>query len=162
MPSPGFLGTGAPLSADITLAIEIAMGLTLVIGMVLARRQRYRAHAWCQSAVIVLNLIVIAQVMVPAFRSQVAPKIPARLARPYYAVTTSHAAMGCIAELVGVYIILVAGTSILPERLRFVRYKLWMRTELVIWWLALLLGLTTYLRWYIAPKRIAPASPSSS
>ena len=162
MPSPGFLGTGAPLSADITLAIEFAMGLALVLGMVLARCQRYRAHAWCQSTVLVLNLIVIAQVMLPTFRSQVAPKIPARLAHPYYAVATAHATMGCIAELLGVYIILVAGTRILPERLRFVRYKPWMRTELVIWWLALLLGVTTYVRWYIAPKPIASSSPSFS
>jgi uncharacterized membrane protein YozB (DUF420 family) len=162
MPSQGFLGTGAPLSADVTLAIEIAMGVTLVIGMLLARRQRYRAHAWCQSTVVVLNLIVIAQVMVPAFRSQVAPKIPARLARPYYAVATGHATMGCIAELLGVYIILSAGTRILPEGLRFVRYKLWMRTALVVWWFALLLGLTTYVRWYVAPKQIPPRSPSSS
>jgi uncharacterized membrane protein YozB (DUF420 family) len=153
MPSPGFLGTGAPLSADITLAIEIAMGLALVLGMMLACRQRYRAHAWCQSTVVVLNLIVIAQVMLPAFRNQVAPKIPARLVRPYYSVATVHATMGCIAELLGLYIILVAGTRILPKRLRFVRYKPWMRTELVIWWLALLLGLTTYVRWYIAPQR---------
>ena len=55
MPRQGFLGTGAPLSADITLAIEIAMGLALVLGMVLARRQRYRAHAWCQSTVVALK-----------------------------------------------------------------------------------------------------------
>src|ERR1700752_2325712 len=129
MPSPGFLGTGAPLSTDITLAIEISMGLALVLGMVLARSQMYRAHAWSQSTVIVLNLIVIAQVMLPSFRNQVAPKIPARLARPYYAVATVHATMGCIAELLGLYIILVAGTRILPERLRFVRSKRWMRTE---------------------------------
>jgi uncharacterized membrane protein YozB (DUF420 family) len=156
MPSPGFLGTAAPLSADITLVIEIAMGLALILGMVLARRQRYCAHAWCQSTVVVLNLIVIAQVMLPTFRSQVAPKIPAGLARPYYAVVTSHATMGCIAELLGVYIILVAGTRILPQGLRFVRYQFWMRTELVIWWLALLLGLTTYVRWYIAPRQTAP------
>jgi uncharacterized membrane protein YozB (DUF420 family) len=163
MPRQGFLGTGAPLSADITLAIEIAMGLTLIIGMMLAGRQRYRSHAWCQSTVVVLNLIVIALVMAPSFRSQVAPKIPARRARPYYAVATAHAAMGCIAEVLGLYIILVAGTRIpLPKRLRFVRYKLWMRTELVIWWLALLLGVATYVRWYIAPKPIAPPSPSLS
>jgi uncharacterized membrane protein YozB (DUF420 family) len=155
MQSPGFLGTGAPLSADITLAIEVAMGLVLILGMVLARRQRYRAHAWCQSTVVVLNLIVIAQVMLPSFRGQVAPKIPARLARSFYAVATGHATMGFIAELLGVYIILVAGTRILPERLRFVRYKPWMRTALVIWWLALLLGLTTYARWYVAPQRTA-------
>ena len=155
MPRQGFLGTGAPLSADITLTIEIAMGVTLVLGMLLARRQSYRAHAWCQSVVVVLNLIVIAQVMVPAFRSQVAPKIPARLARPYYAVATGHATMGCIAELLGVYIILAAGAKVLPKSLRFVRYKLWMRIALAIWWLALLLGLTTYARWYVVPQHFS-------
>jgi uncharacterized membrane protein YozB (DUF420 family) len=155
MPRQGFLGTGAPLSADVTLAIEIAMGLTLVLGMLLARRQRYRAHAWCQTAVVALNLIVIAQLMVPSFRSQVAPKIPARLARSYYIVATGHAMMGCIAELLGLYIILAAGTKILPESLRFVRYKLWMRIALVIWWIALLLGLTTYARWYLVPKHLS-------
>jgi uncharacterized membrane protein YozB (DUF420 family) len=155
MPRQGFLGTGAPLSADVTLAIEIAMGVTLVLGMLLARRQRYRAHAWCQSAVVALNLIVIAQLMVPSFRSQVAPKIPARLARSYYTVATGHAMMGCIAELLGLYIILAAGTKILPESLRFVRYKLWMRIALVIWWIALLLGLTTYARWYLVPKHLS-------
>jgi uncharacterized membrane protein YozB (DUF420 family) len=153
MPRQGFLGTGAPLSADVTLVVEIAMGVALVLGMLLARRQSYRAHAWCQSAVVVLNLIVIALVMAPAFRNQVAPKIPARLARPYYAVATGHATTGCIAELLGVYIVLAAGTKILPESLRFVRYKLWMRTALVIWWLALLLGVTTYARWYVVAKR---------
>ena len=157
MPTQGFLGTGAPLSADVTLAIEFAMGVTLILGMMLARRQRYRAHAWCQSAVVVLNLIVIALLMVPTFRSQVAPKIPARLARPYYAVATGHATMGCIAELLGVYIILAAGTKILPESLRFVRYKLWMRIALVIWWLALMLGFTTYARWYLVPKHLVAA-----
>jgi uncharacterized membrane protein YozB (DUF420 family) len=155
MPRQGFLGAGAPLRADVTLAIEIAMGVTLVLGMLLARHQRYRAHAWCQSAVVVLNLIVIAQLMAPSFRSQVAPKIPARIARPYYAVATGHATIGCIAELLGVYIILAAGTKILPERLRFVRYKLWMRIALVIWWLALFLGLATYARWYVMPKHLS-------
>jgi uncharacterized membrane protein YozB (DUF420 family) len=152
MPSQGFLGTGAPLSADVTLTIEFAMGVTLVFGMLLARRQRYRAHAWCQSAVVALNLIVIVLLMVPSFRNQVAPKIPARLARPYYALATGHAAMGGIAEVLGLYIILAAATKILPEGLRFVRYKLWMRAALAIWWLALLLGLTTYARWYFLPK----------
>ena len=161
MPRQGFLGTGAPLSADVTLAVEIAMGVALVLGMLLARRQRYRAHAWCQSTVVVLNLIVIAQLMVPSFRTQVAPKIPARLARSYYMVAAGHATMGCIAELLGLYIILAAGTKILPESLRFARYKLWMRTALVIWWLALLLGITTYARWYGVPRQIAPRSQSS-
>jgi hypothetical protein len=125
-----------------------------MIGMLLARRRRYRAHACCQSAVVLLNLIVIAEVMAPSFRTQILPRIPARLARPYYALATGHAMVGLIAEMLGVYIILAAGTRILPESLRFVRYKLWMRTELALWWLALLLGLATYARWYIVPTHL--------
>jgi uncharacterized membrane protein YozB (DUF420 family) len=148
MSKHGFLGTSAPLSADIALVIEVAMALALVLGMLLARRQRYRAHASCQSAVVLLNLFVIAGFMAPSFRSQVAPRIPARLSRPFYAVATAHAAVGCIAELLGIYIVLAAGTNILPGKLRLVSYKHWMRTALVIWWLALLLGLATYTRWY--------------
>ena len=44
----GFLGTAAPLTSDLTLIIEIMMGLALIVG---ARRGRYRAHARCQSTV---------------------------------------------------------------------------------------------------------------
>jgi uncharacterized membrane protein YozB (DUF420 family) len=148
MPKYGFLGTSAPLGADIALTIEVAMALALLLGMLLARRHRYRAHAWCQSAVVVLNVFVIARIMAPSFRSQVAPKIPARLGRPFYGIATAHAAVGCIAELLGIYIVLAAGTTVLPARLRLVRYKPWMRTALLIWWLAVLLGLATYARWY--------------
>jgi hypothetical protein len=75
------------------------------------------------------NLIVIAQVMAPAFRSQVAPKIPERLGRPYNAIAVGHATVGCVAELLALYIILAAGTKILPKSLRLVRYKLWMRSR---------------------------------
>jgi uncharacterized membrane protein YozB (DUF420 family) len=148
MPKPGFLGTSAPLGADVALVIEVAMALALLLGMLLARRRHYRAHAWCQSAVVLLNVVVIGQFMAPSFRSQVAPKIPARLGRPFYALATVHAALGCIAELLGVYIVLAAGTNILPKKLSLVHYKRWMRTALLIWWLALLLGVATYACWY--------------
>jgi uncharacterized membrane protein YozB (DUF420 family) len=149
MPKQGFLGTNAPFRADVALVIEVAMALALLLGMLLARRRHYRAHAWCQSAVVLLNVFVIAQFMVPSFRSQVAPKIPARLGRPFYALATAHVAVGCIAGLMGIYIVLAAGTNILPGKLRLVRYKRWMRTALLIWWLALVLGLATYARWYL-------------
>jgi hypothetical protein len=95
--------------------------------------------------------------MAPSFRSQVAPRIPARLGRPFYALATAHAAVGCIAELMGIYIVLAAGTNILPGKLRLVRYKRWMRTTLLIGWLALLLGLATYARWYPPANAGRPA-----
>lgn len=55
----GFLGTAAPPYANVTLLLEIAMGVALLIGAFLARRRRFRQHAWCQSVIVLLNLAVI-------------------------------------------------------------------------------------------------------
>lgn len=144
----GFLGTAAPRYADLTLLLEIAMGVALLIGAVLARMRRFRLHAWCQSVVVLLNLVVILVVMFPSFRVRVGPKIPVKPGQTYYALATAHAALGSVAEIGGLYILLAAGTNVLPERFRMRKYKLWMRSVVVLWWLVLLLGLATYARWY--------------
>ena len=47
------------------------------------------------------------------------------------------------------YVVLAAGTRILPEKLRITKYKVCMRTVLVLWWIVLLLGMATYARWYV-------------
>ena len=67
----GFLGTGATFWADLNLVIQIAMGVALLVGMALARRQHFRAHMVCQSSVMLLNLVLICVIMLPAFRRQV-------------------------------------------------------------------------------------------
>jgi len=138
----------APRYANLILLFEIAMGVGLLIGAFLARIGKFRAHAWCQSAIVLLNLAVIVLVMIPSFRAHVSPKIPFKLGKTYYALATAHAALGTITEIAGLYILLAAGTSVLPEKFRITKYKLWMRTALVLWWFVLLLGLATYARWY--------------
>ena len=145
----GFLGTVAPPYANWILLLEIAMGVGLLIGALFARTRRFRAHAWCQSAIVLLNLAVIVLVMLPSFRAHVSPKIPLKLGKAYYALATAHAALGTIAEMAGLYILLAAGTSVLPEKFRITKYKLWMRTVLVLWWVVLLSGFATYARWYV-------------
>jgi uncharacterized membrane protein YozB (DUF420 family) len=139
----------APLYANVILLLEIVMGVGLLIGALLARRRRFRAHAWCQSAIVLVNLAVIALVMIPSFRAHVSQQIPRKLGKPYYALATAHAALGTITEIAGLYILLAAGTSVLPEKLRITRYKLWMRTVLVLWWVVVLSGVATYARWYV-------------
>jgi uncharacterized membrane protein YozB (DUF420 family) len=145
----GFLGTAAPPFADLTLLLEIAMGVGLLIGALLARRRRFRTHAWCQSVIVLLNLSVIVLTMIPSFRLQVIPQIPLKLGKAYYGLATAHAALGTITEIAGLYVLLAAGTRVLPERFRITKYKAWMRTVLGLWWFVLLLGLATYARWYI-------------
>ena len=144
-----FLETAAPPAANVVVVLEIGMGLALLVGAWLARKRRFRQHAWCQSTVVLLNLAVIVVMMIPSFRVHVLPKIPARLGRAHYTLATAHAALGTVTELAGLYILLSAGTSVLPEKLRITKYKAWMRTVLVLWWVVLLLGSATYARWYV-------------
>jgi hypothetical protein len=132
-----------------TLLLEISMGVGLLLGALLARLRCFRAHAVCQSLIVLLNLAVIVLAMIPSFRVHVSPKIPLKVGKPYYALATAHAALGTITEIAGLYILLAAGTSVLPERFRITNYKLWMRTVLVLWWVVLLLGFATYARWYV-------------
>jgi Protein of unknown function (DUF420). len=145
----GFLRTAAPRVADLILLLEIAMGVGLLTGAWLARARRFRQHAWCQSVIVLLNLAVIGLMMIPSFRVHVFPKIPGRLGKAYYALATTHAGLGTFTELAALYILLSAGTQVLPGKLRITKYKPWMRSVLVLWWGVLFLGIATYTRWYV-------------
>ena len=96
---------------------------------------------------VLLNLILIALIMLPPFARDIVPGLPGRLSQPYYLLPTLHATLGGVTQLLGLYIILRAGTDWLPESLRFQNYKLWMRTTLALWWSVILLGIATYYVW---------------
>jgi hypothetical protein len=145
----GLFGKEAPRGADYVLLLEFGMGAGLILGAWLARNGRFRQHAWCQSSIVLLNLAVVVAMMFPSFWIQVLPRIPEKLGKAYYALATAHAALGIIAEIAGLYILLAVGTSVLPNKLRISHYKAWMRSVLVVRWLVLLLGFATYTRWYI-------------
>lgn len=152
-PIKSFLGSGATFAADFNLVVQLIMGAALIAGASLARQKRYKAHAICQTTVLLLNLVMIGFVMWPAFLNQVEPVLPRRFHKWYYKVATVHALLGITAELLGLYIVVAAGTSILPKWLGFTNWKLWMRTELVVWTIVLLSGVATYCAWYVMPFR---------
>jgi uncharacterized membrane protein YozB (DUF420 family) len=147
----GFLSTGATFWADFNLVMQLIMGAALIAGACLAKLKHYKAHGICQMTVLLLNLLMIGVVMWPSFRQQVEPALSKSLHKWYYEVAILHAALGTTAELLGLYIIIVAGTNVLPQWLRFKRWKWWMRTELVLWVIVLLSGIGTYCAWYVAP-----------
>ena len=148
----GFLGTQASFAADLNLIIQLSMGLALLVGVFLARAKRYTAHGVCQASVLILNLVMIGLVMWPSFHALVLPRLPARFARRPVTIPTLHGILGAAAELLGLYIVLAAGTKILPQMWRFQRWKLWMRVELALWGIVLLTGIGTYCLWYVAPR----------
>jgi uncharacterized membrane protein YozB (DUF420 family) len=148
----GFLGTWASFDADLNLLAQIAMGIALLAGSFLARAKRYAAHGACQAVVLILNLPMIAVVMWPSLDARVLPQLSSHFEKRYFAVATVHGVLGAFAEALGLYILLAAGTNILPRAWRFQRWKLWMRIELALWWVVLLSGIGTYNVWYAAPR----------
>jgi len=148
----GFLGTGAPLKADLNLVAQFVMALALIAGAVLAKRKRYTAHGICQTTVLLLNLVAIGLVMLPSFQ-QANPTLPRILHRWLYTVAAIHALLGIAAELLGLYIVVVAGTKLLPQRLCVQNWKLCMRTELILWCVVMVTGVGTYCAWYVTQYR---------
>lgn len=153
MPQP-YLDANAPTTANLALIIEILMGVGLTFGAWLARRRQYKLHAWCQSLIVLLNLVVIAIAMAPSFQARVWPKLPKRLSYSFYSLATAHAVLASMAEVAALYLILAAGTKILPERLRLANLKIAMRSLFALWWLVLLLGMVTYVRWYVPLRQV--------
>jgi uncharacterized membrane protein YozB (DUF420 family) len=146
----GFLGTWASFGADVNLLFQFAMGIALIAGAFLARARRYAAHGICQTLVLLLNVPMIALVMWPSFHERVLPRLPSHFGKRNYAIATAHGVLGAVAEIFGLYIALVAGTNVLPVKWRIQRWKLWMRIELILWWVVLLTGFGTYYFWYAA------------
>ena len=140
----GFFGQGAPRGADLNLLVQVGVGLLLLVGMGLARRGRYGAHGICQSAGFVLAVVMTVLWMMPAFHAIHADALGRGVLNRVTVAVALHVVVGTAALLVGAWIILVAGTPLVPARFRFSNYKPWMRTLLTLWWLALLLGLAVY------------------
>ncbi len=151
-----------PPAANVNLILQVAMGVTLLAGMVLARRRWFTAHRVVQTAVVLLNVVLVALVMAPAFHAQHILSGALRHPRQvYFTAALLHAVVGTVAFVLGLYVVASAGTPILPERLRLRRYKPWMRATLGIWLLALLLGIATYVVWY-GPGPGPGASPATA
>jgi len=124
------------LNPSLNFTLQLVMLGILTIGMILARLGHYRTHGAVQSTVVLFNLVMIFTVMLPSFRRGT-PDL----------LTSVHALLGGIMELLGIYILLVAGTSLLPQRLRFQNYKPWMRTVFAGWWVVVGLGVAIYAPW---------------
>ena len=134
MRSPGF-----------NLWLQIALGILLGVGALLARRGWYRTHGACQATAYLITVVMTTIWMLPVFLKFFAPShLRASLDRAD-AVATAHAALGSAVLLLGGYVILVAATNVVPSRFRFNNYRRWMRSLLALWWSTILLGIWTYI-----------------
>ena len=142
--SPGFLGTKATLRSDLTLVLILVTAILFNIGFILARKKHFTAHRWVQTSSVILNTLVVVISMVTSYIIHILPGIPAKLAQGDYTVTTMHGIIGAFALLLGVFVML-RGNELVPARLRFNNYKLFMRWAYSLYMLATLGGISVYI-----------------
>ena len=140
----GFLGTNAPLISDVSLILILVTAGLFTIGWRLAVRKRPESHRWVQTSAVILNTTVVLITMISSFVIFILPGIPEKLGEGSYGITTIHALVGLVSMLLGVYLVL-GGNGLLPKRLRYTNYKLWMRTSYVLYMLATLMGVVIYI-----------------
>jgi plastocyanin len=119
------------LSPRSLLAFEALFVAALSCGAFLARRKRYRLHGVVQSMVVAANLVVVGLAMIPSLRRQIGAGRPP-------SIVWVHAAVGALALLISVYVIVSAVFGWLRN------FRLWMRTALALWWAAFLIGSGVY------------------
>jgi len=145
----GFLGTHAPFISDLTLILILLTAILFTIGWQLARHKRFKAHRWVQTSSASLNAVVVLSVMINSFVLHILPGIPRKLLQGDYAVTTIHAFVGMVGLLLGIFVVLRANKLLVPMRLRFKKYKPFMRTSYGLYLAATILGMIVYLEVYV-------------
>ena len=145
---PGFLGTGANLATDTALVLLVLVAVNFTVGFWLARRGRYNAHKWVQTAGGLMVQGLVLWLMILPYRDFITPGIPARLAEPFYWLTTLHALVGAVALIFGTFVIL-RGHGLVPEFLKFNDYKPFMRWAYGLFIATILLGFGVYVVWFV-------------
>ncbi len=146
--SPGFLGTNANFAADMTLVLSILVALIFSVGFYLARKGKYDIHKWVQTSGAVLNIILVLWLMLLPYRDLIVRDTQGPKESIFYYATTIHATVGFFAFFFGNFVVL-RGHKLVPQFLRFNDYKLFMRTAYGLYMVTTVLGVWTYITWFV-------------
>ena len=130
-------------AAFVSLVVVLLAAALLTVGWRLAARKRYEAHRWVQTTAACLNAALVLAWMIRSFVGNVWPQLPARLGQTPYAAATAHAVAGAIGVAFGSFVVLRAN-DLVPARLAFADYKLYMRGSYALYLVATLTGVVLY------------------
>jgi plastocyanin/uncharacterized membrane protein YozB (DUF420 family) len=147
---------GTRTAADLNLIAQLLLLAGLLAGFILARRKRFAQHANVQTAMVLLNLALIALFMVPSFFDYViaGQSVSGRVAQ----LMIGHGVLGIITEVVALYLILLMRTKLIPKQFRLDNFKLAMRATLALWTVLVLLGIGIYAERYLM-QSVATSAP---
>jgi len=137
----GFLGTYAPVIADVNLIAQIALLGLLIAGLVEIKRKKNTEHRYLLTAVVLFSVVLTVFIMIGRFFLLFSPGF-------FGWQLIIHGILGLVAILLGVYLMLLMDNR-LGKRWRIKKWKLLMRFNWILFLLVTLGGFVIYWRMYI-------------
>lgn len=144
-------------SANVNLIAQLLMIAALWVGSYFAHTQQIAKHRQVQTTVVLVNIFFIAFIMVTSLYSYVILGGTATGTVAWLMII--HGALGLVAELTGIYLVLRMRTHLIPPRFRVRNFKLLMRSLLGLWTLVVVLGFGIYYFRYLPAPAVAVVSP---
>jgi hypothetical protein len=134
------------LIASLSLVVQIATLSIVISGYILKRRMQLIRHGTLMLVAVVLQFFSFLLIMGPAFLSLVENGL---VQRPIWlsTITLFHASLGGVALATGIWI--TASWHLQTSIDNCIKRKVVMRYLIVIWILALILGITLYTLLYV-------------
>jgi len=137
----GFLGTYAPIIADVNLIAQIALLGLLIAGLITIKRKKTTEHRYLLTTVVLFSVVLTVFIMVGRFFLLYTPG-------NFGWQLIVHGILGLAAILVGIYLMLMMDNR-LDKRWRTKKWKLLMRVNWLLFLLVVLGGFVIYWRMYI-------------
>ncbi|MFN8590397.1 MAG: cupredoxin family copper-binding protein [Thermomicrobiales bacterium] len=146
---------GARTAADLNLAAQILLLVGLWVGFTLARRKQFDRHANVQTAMVLLNLVLIVTVMATSFYAYViaSGSTTGRVAQ----LMIVHGILGIIVQLFALYLVIRMRTSWIPKAYRISNIKTAMRATLAAWTVLVVIGVGIYVERYLDQRATVTA-----
>ncbi len=145
---PGFLGTNAALYADLNLIVEILMVIGLIIGYILIRSKLRSGHQYLQTAMVLINTVMVFFFMGLIFLQLFQPGTTFSLS---VIVMIAHGVAGIVAMLTGLFIILMMN-DLVPNSWQIKGWKNFMRFAFWAYCAVAVGGLAVYSLFYLGLK----------
>jgi uncharacterized membrane protein YozB (DUF420 family) len=140
---------GTRTASDINMVAQLLILAGLYYGLSLARRKQIAQHANVQTAMVLLNLVLIGIVMIPSLRGYVRYiKAGGEVSDTVKQLLVVHSVSGAVVEIYAIYLIARMRAQWIPERFRVRNIKLAMQVTLALWTVVTLLGVWIYAEQY--------------
>jgi len=133
-----------PIGATASLALQVAVLALLILALLLKNRKKYRQHGITMTSAVVLHLVTVAVVMGPSI--SLIFTTPAIVFDAPLVLTLIHVALGSIAVALGFWLVL--SWHFKTDLKNCFANKKIMRSTLVLWAVAVLLGIFMYIIFY--------------